>query len=92
MYSREYLDGAIQNGNPELYCFTHPKRYIHKKLPISIREILKKIKDFSPDLVHVQASNPLICLLLSLIKRRFPVRRFPVVAELHESVKNRDKK
>ena len=76
---REYLDGVIQNGNLELYCFTHPKRYIHKKLPISIKEILKKIKDFSPDLVHVQASNPLISLLLPLIKRRFPV-----VAELHD--------
>lgn len=75
---KEYLDG-IKNGDLELYCFTHPKRYIHRKLPISIKEILKKIRDFNPDLIHIQASNPLICLLLPLIRRRFPI-----VTELHD--------
>jgi len=76
---KEYLDGVIKNGSLELYCFTHPKRYVHRKLLVSIKEILRKIKDFNPDLIHIQASNPLICLLLPLIKRRFPV-----ITELHD--------
>lgn len=61
-----------------LYLFKHPRRMYQPTILATVFEIRKQINSFNPDLVHIQVSGILPCLLPPLVKR------YPMVATFHD--------
>ena len=77
---KEYL--SIINESVDLYLFGYPK-HVYQLLSIFtvykiVKQIVKQVNIFKPDVVHFQVVNPLLSLLIFLLKK------YPLVATFHD--------
>ncbi len=76
--SEEYLEHIDPEVDLRIFGYSrHAGRFGPSCYPL-IRDIVTAIDDFGPDVVHFQVNNPLICPLITRL------RRYPLVATFHD--------
>jgi starch synthase len=73
----EYLENISDEVDVHLFAYARPSERPLAALSL-IREIRAAIARFSPDVVHYQVNNPMLCPLLPFL------RRYPLVATFHD--------
>lgn len=76
--SEEYVESIDPEVNVHIFDYS---RYGGRPGPSCypmLKGIIAAIDDFGPDIVHFQVSNPMLCLLLLML------RKYPLVATFHD--------
>jgi alpha-maltose-1-phosphate synthase len=76
--SEEYLESIDQNVRVHIFGYARNAGSIGPSSIPMLRDIARAVREFDPDVVHVQVNNPMLCPLLPML------RDYPLVATFHD--------
>ncbi len=76
--SEDYLEGIEPEVEVHVFDYSQYAGRLGPSCYPMIRDIIAAIDDFSPDVIHFQVNNPILCPLIPLL------RKYPLVATFHD--------